>query len=79
MDRETFAKLLKRQWGLGHREFWALYEERRNFFDNLLVYKYVHGTEKMWDGKSSLDGKNVPSMQSKAWEIRFSLCGTSLC
>ena len=58
--RWAFAEYIKCLWALGyHREFWEVYERRRDFFDNLVIYQRMFGRKTMWDGESSLDGKTV--------------------
>jgi len=59
-NRDGFAEYLKCLWSLGqHKNFWTIYENRRRFFDNLVIYERIFGTANMWDGESSLDGKTI--------------------
>ena len=58
--RWAFAEYIKCLWVLGyHKTFWEVYERRRDFFQNLVIYRRMFGRNTMWDGKSSLDGKKV--------------------
>lgn len=59
LHQKSYIALLRCRWCLGqYKEFWKLHEERRRFYDNLLVYERIFGKEKSWSGQE-LAGKTV--------------------